>query len=719
MRLLPSDFIIDELTIIGRNDVKKEELPYQIETISQAQIKQTNPQTAADALAANANVFVQKSQGGGGSPVLRGFEANKILLVIDGVRLNNAIYRSGHLQNAITIDPAILERMEVIFGAGSMAYGSDALGGVVHFRSRNPKLNFGDAGLKFNHNYGLRYASANRENTIHYDLNIGSKKWASLTSVSYSDFDNLKAGSWADNRYPDYGKRLNYIRQINGIDSIVANPSVYTQIGTAYSQMDLMQKILFQFSEKNKLILNGQLSTSSNIPRYDMLTETSNNGLLSFAEWNYGPQKRLLLSGQWIYSNETAVFNQLKFIGSYQKIDEDRITRRYRSDRRITQLEDISVYGLTIDFNKDLNENKLQTISYGLDLQANYLNSTAIDQDISDLSEQPTLSRYPSDKSTLRSLGGYIQYNVKNSSNTLISKTGLRYNRTSTFIKYDSADPFSWPSDFIAGLNNDNNAMVLSTGINYNPNAKWRSHFNLGNAYRAPNIDDLAKIRIKGAEVQVPNLNLKPERAISSEVGTSYFLAAKRVVTVGAFYTLLRDAIIRENFPLPDGSEFIVDGIDTLRTVANINANKGRIYGVTINTDLRLNDTWSFEGSFNYTKGTTYSEGVTAPLAHIPPFFGKLVFNYNYYDLDIKGVLRYNGAKPLDLYGGSADNPEYATDMGTLAWQTYNLYISYPYNKYFKINVGVENILDRHYRTFSSGLSAPGRNMILSVNGNF
>jgi len=232
---------VDEVTIVGRTGVIKEEIPYQIETINQKAISLSNSQTSADALAANANVYVQKSQMGGGSPLLRGFEANKILLVVDGVRLNNAIYRSGHLQNAITVDQAMLDRMEVIFGAGSLNYGSDALGGVIHFKSRDPILNF-DPSKKANiqQGYYARYSTANREKSIHYDLMFGKEKWGSLSSVSFAMYDDLSAGTRRDSRYPDFGKHLEYIDRINGQDVIVNNNQPQKKI-------HFQRSILYQF----------------------------------------------------------------------------------------------------------------------------------------------------------------------------------------------------------------------------------------------------------------------------------------------------------------------------------------------------------------------------------------------------------------------------------------------------------------------------------------
>ncbi|MEL6988167.1 MAG: TonB-dependent receptor plug domain-containing protein, partial [Bacteroidota bacterium] len=209
--------ILDEVVVIGRLDQRQEDLPYIIETVTAENIALTNPQTSADAVAQHGNVFVQKSQMGGGSPVLRGFEANKVLLVVDGIRLNNAIYRNGHLQNAITVDQAMLERTELIFGPNSLLYGSDALGGVIHFRTRMPKLAPGKK-LNTSANFYTRYASANNEKSGHLDFNLGFKKWAFLTSFTYADFDDLRVGLNRKLAYENFGFRNQYVNIVNGED---------------------------------------------------------------------------------------------------------------------------------------------------------------------------------------------------------------------------------------------------------------------------------------------------------------------------------------------------------------------------------------------------------------------------------------------------------------------------------------------------------------------
>ncbi|HPD54586.1 MAG TPA: TonB-dependent receptor plug domain-containing protein, partial [Bacteroidia bacterium] len=115
-------------------------IPQQVAAIPASKIRFGNFPTMAEVLQNSGTLFVQKSQQGGGSPVIRGFEASRVLLVIDDVRMNNLIYRAGHLQNVITVDPNILDRVEVLYGPSSTVYGSDALGGVVHLRTRKPEF---------------------------------------------------------------------------------------------------------------------------------------------------------------------------------------------------------------------------------------------------------------------------------------------------------------------------------------------------------------------------------------------------------------------------------------------------------------------------------------------------------------------------------------------------------------------------------------------------
>ena len=182
---------LNEVVIsVNKTEEMKKNVAQQIQILTATQIINSQAQSTADLLANTGTLSVQKSQLGGGSPTIRGFEANRILLVIDGVRMNNLIYRSGHLQNIVTLDNSILERVEVLFGPASTIYGSDALGGVIHLYTKRPSFSVDDKENNIKANAFVRYGNVNNELAGHVDFNIGSKKFASLTSISYSKFDD-------------------------------------------------------------------------------------------------------------------------------------------------------------------------------------------------------------------------------------------------------------------------------------------------------------------------------------------------------------------------------------------------------------------------------------------------------------------------------------------------------------------------------------------------
>lgn len=714
MVVLSKGLFLDEIVLVGRTDERTQDIINQVETIAAIDIRKTSPQTSADALGQHAGVFIQKSQMGGGSPIIRGFEANKVLLVVDGVRMNNAIYRGGHLQNAITIDAAILDRMEVIYGPGSLVYGSDALGGVVHFRSKMPQLDL--TGNPVSGQAYVRYASANREKTVHADINLGGSKWATLSSATISDFGDLRTGSRRGSEFPEFGKRTGFVDRINGRDTVVQNENVNVQIGTAYKQYDLLQKFLYQPASDLKFIVNLQHSTSSNVPRYDALTELDTDGQLRFADWYYGPQDRWLASARVDYTSATMLFDKLIAISSYQHIDEDRIDRKYKSDRRDIMEEDVDVFSLTADFRKYLSPT--WELEYGVELTANRVRSTAFSENIvSNEIRKLGITRYPSGGSSTSNIAAYLF--TKKEFDRVRLLAGIRYNNQQANVQYLRSDDIPWPEAFYDGLDSDNTSTSWSIGGGYDLGRNWRVKSQLATAYRSPNIDDLAKIRINNNEVSVPNLELAAETAITGEMTLSKTVG-KSYMSATVFQTNLSNAIVRADFSLADGTSILVDEGDTLQVVSNVNAERARVWGASLNINYALNNNWKFVGSTSLVKGRQESiDGQQSPLAHIPPLYGNLTAAYEKGNHDLQLVIRYNGKKPIGEYGGSEDNPENATPEGTPAWHTWNIYYNYQINQYARLSISLENVLDQHYRGFASGVSAAGRNIGVTVGLDF
>ena len=746
-----------------------------VDRISSKEIAFKNPQTTADALAASADVFVQKSQMGGGSPIIRGFEANKVLLVLDGVRMNNAIYRGGHLQNSITVDNSILDQIEVIYGPGSLMYGSDALGGVVHFRTKDPKLLYGlktgDENKLYTGAY-TRFGSANNEKTLHLDLDYRSQEWGSFTSLTYANYGDLRAGANRPEDFPDIGKRYFYQTRVERIDQTrgpANDPNILR--GSGYNQIDFLQKIRYQPSDSLYFILNLQYSTSSNITRYDQIIDTLGSAdKLKFAEHYYGPQKRLLASLKTRILKPTLIYDKATLIGAFQRIDEDRLVRKKNASHREFNLEDVYVFSFTGDFDKSLSKNGRTVFSYGIDGNYNRVNSNAgiINMRTGKVSRGRILSRYPSDYSTMASYAGYANLHWKSRDSTINFNSGVRYSSVSLFARYDSADLslISWPEVYVnPGITIKNSDVTWGTGLTFNSRDKWQFRALASTAFRSPNIDDFAKNRVKNGEAILPNAGLRPERSINGEVTLGKEFGrirnkrgASLLLSGTGFYTHLTDAIVRRRGKHPDGSGTILEPDGTVLDVfQNFNESSAKVYGISANMKFKINDNWVFKTSFNHTKGQTpftvesdeTGEVVIdtlVPLAHIPPMYGRSSLLFKTDRFRIEGVVKFSGRKPIEDYavtdvsidennnitldrGGSSDNLEYTpfilddngniNHIGSLAWTTYNIYSSFKFNDRFSIDLALENITDLHYIPFSSGLSAAGRNYIITLRGKF
>lgn len=730
LKMVEAQNIIGEVKVFGRRDVAKEEIPMMIDRISKESIAFSNSQTSADVLGNHSEVFIQKSQMGGGSPIIRGFEANKVLLVVDGVRMNNAIYREGHIQNSITLDNSILEQAEVIYGPGSLIYGSDALGGVVHFRTRDPKVLFNyDKPYELKTNANIRFASANLEKSAHLDFDYATQKWGSVTSVTYVKYEDLRAGANRPNEYPDLGKREYYVLRLENVDQWRENSDPNIQRGTGYSQLDFLQKIKFQPSEKKSYVFNLQYSTSSDVPRYDMLNDTlSAANDLKWAEWYYGPQNRLLGSIKIKSLKSTAFYDKSTVIGAYQRIDEDRFKRKFYSSHRTFNTEDVHVFSFTTDLEKGLGENKKYLFSYGIDLAYNKVFSKAGNINVrTSAVNDKEFTRYPSEYSTMTTGGAYLNYRWRNRDSTINFSMGARYSYVELFAKYKEDDLIDWPTSYVTdGVGTQNEELTYASGLTFNTKNGFQLHLLGGTAFRSPNVNDFAINRVKDGNVLVPNVELTPEKALNGEITLGKVFGGRAEtgrykISATGFYTHLEDAIIRSNSTFFGDSTLWAE--DSYKEVQkNINANSAYVTGFSGNISFDFNRNWRLNSSINFVKGRSVIDSLEQPLAHIPPMYGKASLLFKTNKVQLEAVVRYNDAKTLSEYGplGSADNDDEAIPgVGTLGWTTYNFYSSYKFNDRLSFNFAVENILDTHYRPFASGVSAAGRNFIVSMRGSF
>lgn len=725
---------LDEVVIsVFKREAKINRVAERVAVLTSKEIEKLSPQTSADLLAAIPGVKIQKSQMGGGSPVIRGMESNRVMLVVDGVRMNNAIYRKGHLQNAITVAPNQLDKTEIVFGPSSVIYGSDALGGVIHYYTKTPKLS---ENTKVTSNFFNRYSSINNEITNNASVEIGTKKWASFTSISYSDFGDLKMGKNRSHGFNDWGKVFQYSQNSNDFYSSTAtdNPDVNLQRNTGYNQTDLLQKFFIPLTDQTELKLNFQYSTSSDIPRFDRLDEKS-EGTLKFAEWYYGPQERLLISPQLDINPGKSWLDKGTFTLAYQNIKESRIQRKLASLERSYRNENVDVFSFNGDFMFPLTKNETRAFTYGFEFLYNDVNSSAHGKtlevsgnDIIGVSEDFLVqTRYPDGGSSYVSSAMYLGYREDLNAKSTIN-TGVRFTRTNLKASWIDQSTIILPE---TNIKLDNSAITATLGYVYKPNKSIQLNTVISSGFRSPNIDDVGRVREKSGNVTVPNIHLKPEFAYNAEIGIQkYFNDRKFRFGFNTYYTLLQHYIIRDDFSMYGNSShggLLLYDDEMGNIVSNQNRGNAFIHGYTASYQGKLSEYLTTSGFITYTKGRTYDS--KEPLSSIPPLFGQFDVNFMNKKFQLGTSLRFNSKKDIEDYNFTEhiDNHdltpiinENATEdidkyFGSPSWVTLGFNSSYSFNKNWKLQGMISNIFDQHYREFASGISAPGRNFSFSL----
>ena len=695
---------------VSKFEQSKRDIPQSIVSINAKDITLANPQTSADLLNNSGNIFVQKSQLGGGSPMIRGFSTNRLLITVDGVRMNNAIFRGGNIQNVISIDPLSVQSTEVTLGAGSVVYGSDAIGGVMSFYTKKPQLSYRDQ-LLIDGSALLRYSTANMEKTGHFDLNLGYKKWAFLTNVSYTDFDDLRMGSHG----PDDYLRPEYVIRQNGQDVIVSNSDPQIQKPTAYSQLNLMQKVHYEPSDRLYFDFGLYFTTTSDYPRYDRLIRPRGETLRS-AEWEYGPQQWFMCNAQVTKTSSSSnLYDKIKATVAYQNFKESRRDRDFQSPLREVRAENVDVLSFNLDLEKKLS--KKTSVFYGLEYLYNTVGSDGQEENIETNTVAQNVTRYP-DGATWQSVAAYTSLKYKPNSK-FVFQSGLRYNHVIAQADFTENNAFLNLPFNDADINTG--ALTGTAGVSWSPSKMIQWKLNASTAFRAPNIDDIGKVfDSEPGSVVVPNNNLKAEYAYGGELGLKLNFDNKVILDMATYYTFLDNALIRRDFELNGQTEIIYDGeLSTVQAIQN--ASKAWIYGFEVGAEINFSEYFKLRSQYNIIGGTEDNEGVEVPVRHVAPNFGRthLIWKKDKWLLDAfliyNNDLSFNQLAPSELskdylYASDANGNPYSP-----SWYTLNLRAQLLWNSKWTLTASLENITDQRYRPYSSGISAAGRNLILAL----
>ena len=687
----------------------KSDVPQKISSINQSTIQLANPQTSADLLESSGNVYIQKSQMGGGSPMIRGFSTNRLLITVDGVRMNNAIFRGGNIQNVISIDPFSIEQTEVIMGAGSVVYGSDAIGGVMSFYSLKPRISNGDSLLLDSH-ATLRYATANREKTGNFYIGFGLEKWAFATNITFSDFDDLKMGKHG----PDAYLRPEYVLREDGMDIIVPNSDPRLQIPTGYDQTSIMQKIRYVPKEDVFFDLGMFYTTTSDFSRYDRLIRYRGDELRS-AQWYYGPQRWFMANLQMTkLSSSSTFYDKLQTTLAYQNFKESRYDRDFGSDLLNERSEAVDALSFNLDFDKGLTPRS--ELNYGVEYIYNKVHSNGSTIDISENTSENAVSRYP-DGSNWQSAAIYTTLKYK-PSNHFVFQTGARYNYISSKSNFNYNNQFlDLPFDE-ANLNAG--ALTGSAGINWLPVDLLNFRLNLSTAFRAPNIDDIGKVfDSEPGSVVVPNKDLKPEYAYGADFGM-VLNVPNFTLDSSVFYTYLDDALVRRDYAINGETEIEYDG-ELSNVQAIQNAAYAKVYGLEVGMQYVFSDELKLRSQYNIIRGYENEDGEEIPVRHAAPDFGNthLIWESKKWTLDAFAMynseLSNSEMAPSELSKDYIYAKDNNGDPYAPSWLTFNLRSEYQITDSATVNLSLENITNQRYKTYSSGIAAAGRNLIMSL----
>jgi hemoglobin/transferrin/lactoferrin receptor protein len=264
-----------------------------------------------------------------------------------------------------------------------------------------------------------------------------------------------------------------------------------------------------------------------------------------------------------------------------------------------------------------------------------------------------------------------------------------------------------------------NGAWNGSVGLVYNPSTEWKLYSSFSTGFRAPNVDDIGKVfDSQPGFVMEPNPELKPEQAYSAEIGFSGTITKGLSVDGSAFYTLLDNAIARGAFTFNGQSQIDYEGT-TSSVLALQNISELTVRGFQIGLTWDIHKTVRLSSSVNFQNGNEKdpATGESFSPTHVAPTFGSTQLTYRNKKIQVVLYSNYNGAISYNKLALSerADSHLYAKDENgnpyAPSWATLNLKGSYHFNTHITLDAGAENMFNKRYRPYSSGITAPGRNI--------
>ena len=649
--------------------------------VSGADLVRTGERSLPRALGRAAGVWIQESNLGGGAPIVRGLYGNQILILVDGVRLNDSTTRFGPNQSLNTIDPAIVERIEVIHGSSSVLYGSDAIGGVIAIwtKRRRPAGAAGDRTLRAE--VGGRYDTATDGARTWIEGSGASQRVGVFAAVSSEDWGDLTAGGGEEQPFTGY-------------DNVAAFGSVDVAL-----------------DQDRNLRVTALLHRDFDVPRTFSLVPGFGQSEPSFAQYDFQLQEReqILLALDDAQGGLLGDTMQLRLY--VRQYDERRDRRRFGSSTQVYSRAKVETLGLGVDWNRAVGEDHFLT--FGLDLESDSVDSFRIETDLTGGTRTRTAGDFaPAARYT--SWGVFVQDEWSLFAPTFVT-LGLRY----------SAFDFAFDDEFGGRERGDFSDLNASLEVARDLTDHLRWSAGLAQGFQAPNLEDLANDGDFAGGTEIANPDLDPAKSWSIESGLE-LTRARWQGNLAIFFTRINDFIGRR---LIDGGDPNQSGDETfLRS----NAGRVELYGFELAGAVDLfgkASDWRLDGVVNWVRGRQFDDTLDpntaqAPLdgvdaRRIPPLNGRLSLAWNNPRSPERGVERAGltfswAARQDELNPDDIADPRIDPN-GTPGWTTWSIETSGRMAPGVLWSVSLINLFDERYRVHGSGLDGPGRSLVAGL----
>jgi len=656
LTLAPAVLHINKEVVVTarRNETNVFDLPNSMAVVSNDELNRKMPRSTAEALLETSGVWMQKTNHGGGSPFIRGLVGNQVLVLVDGIRLNNTTFRYGPNQYLNTIDPWHIERVEVQRGAGAVLHGSDALGGVINIITKQPR--FSHDGVRVNGELLSRIMSSDMEKSGKAEFDIASTNVAVVGGFSLKDFGDLKAGGDIGHERP-----------------------------TGYSELDGDVKAMFRLSDRHQLTMAYQNVHQEQIPSYDQVAQRG------YQEYSFDPQIRRLAFVRYQLNSASRWLQTLTLTSSWQQSVEQRKKLKQGASTRITEEDDITVAGISLEsYDRPFAH---WTITAGMDYYADQVKSWRKDLDLTtnritakrglypDGAEAQSLALYwdnaiPYGKMLLSLGGRYNQYTVKASDQTFHN---LEIN------------PSAW---------------IGSASLMYSLHPHHKVYGSVSQGFRAPNINDMSTLGAFDYGIEVPSTALAPERTVNYELG--YKARMNAMSGALAVYRCNLSDLIDRVAGSYNGSDYY----ENQRVYIKQNVDEAFIWGFESELEYQISLHLAAFGSVIYTYGQKTS--TDEPMRRIPPLNGQIGLRFSS-EQPLWGEARLLLATKQDRLAAGDRDDHRIPKGGTPGWTVFNLTGGYTLFTRLDVMLGMLNLFNEAYRFHGSGVDGYGRSLWLGV----